>query len=370
MTGIFLALLLLSVSSWYGRAHGYSHGQLLPRVDSGNCTRFIVSGSIPGYFQNHAFYDFRQLGDYASASPPAKITSKQDSGDENVTSTYFNTTAFQGWNILSGVRSDESTVPMIYSAQNIFISDANSSDDGAATYLSLRTSRLSAFQSMAEIKSTSDNYLHASLRIRAKFLASSDADVASGAVFGFFTYKTDNQESDIEILTAEDADTVHFTNQPASDEDEAAHAIVSLPDGKHWTDWVTYRLDWFNGTSAWYIDDEPKVQSTDSVPTEPSSVVLNLWSNGQSFSGKMAVGKEVLVAVEWIEMVYNVSDSQVNTASPVTCKVDGVSVTGQAEVVVESKSKSNAIRRSEQTTTSFLGVILAALFLAGSFDLV
>ncbi|KIV77449.1 hypothetical protein PV11_09243 [Exophiala sideris] len=335
---------LLLVLSWTAcgvslQRHGLSH--LNPRAESTDCSLYQVSGQSATPFENYRFLDFRSLSNYTT-SEPAQITSRQDSGDQAVTSPYFNSSAFEDvFQILSGVKNPDSHPPMVYSAQNAYISAAGSAD-GSDTYMTFRTSRNQDFQSIAQMRSI-ENVLHASMRICMKVLEDSNDTVAAGAVVGFFTYESDTQETDIEILTRRSHHQFQATNQPVSSTAPPGTANVSLPTGKNWTDWAEYRVDWLKGQTIWYINDQVGYQTTNSVPTEASALTLNLWSNGGSFSGNMSVGAQVRIAVQYIEMVYNTTDSQTSGGSGTQCSVDGVKTKGEPQVVQTSGTVTTCI---------------------------
>lgn len=161
--------------------------------------------------------------------------------------------------------------------------------------------------------------------------------VAPGAVLGFFTFESNTQESDIEILTSDPITNIRFSNQPDYDAKTGntvpgASSDIVLPNGAVWTDWHDYRLDWYDGVSRWYVDGEFVLEKTLNVPTEPSGLVLNLWSDGGEWSGNMSVGSEVVAGFEWIEMAFNISGG-INGPSKrhnhhqvcdVGCDIDGV----------------------------------------------
>lgn len=318
-----------------------SPASLASRSDSSDCDLYIVSGHDTDPFENHRFWDFRDLGNYVTSSPPS-ITPDQDEGTENLTSEYFSQAAFSdAWEIRTGIRNPESEVPMIYSAQNAYLS-RDPDWGGTQTYLTLRTRRLQDFQSVVQLASRDENVLYASIRARMKVMPDDrdSGNVANGAVLGLFTYASDTQESDIEILTRDPANMVSLTNQPASSTIEGATGKFQIPGGKNWTDWVDYRLDWLEGRSFWYMDDELVFQTTNSTPTEPSQLMLNLWSNGQTFSGRMRVNREVYVAVQWIETVYNLGNVSSETDGQTRCSVDSVAIKGVPEVVIQSSGGS------------------------------
>ncbi|KEF58761.1 uncharacterized protein A1O9_03604 [Exophiala aquamarina CBS 119918] len=360
MSPFFLVVSTLLYIQSYASQICERRTRLLARASSSECDLYVVSGQ-DNLFENYAFSDFRNLSNY-SINWPSSITAEEDQGGENITSAYFAHPPFSDhWEIRRGIRNAESDVPMIYSAQNVYISQDPSSD-GSQTYLTLRTTRLQDFQSVVQLVSRPDNLLHASMRTRMKIISDGkDGDnVAGGAVVGFFTYESDTQESDIEVLTKHPSDIVELSTQPASSTTPGADASVTIPNGKDWTEWVEYRMDWFAGRNIWYLDEEMMLNSTDSVPTEPSQLMLNLWSNGQSFSGRMRPGREVYVAVQWIEIAYNVSNQgqSLNQTDGLTqCLVDSVETKGIPEVIQNSSVTQSAV----STALKMFGTIVLVL---------
>jgi hypothetical protein len=145
-----------------------------------------------------------------------------------------------------------------------------------------------------------------SLRVYARVSGS------SGAVAGFFTYFNDTQESDIEVLTRDEDNRVHFSNQPT----ENTTTWTAIPGSTHnesrsgsFRDWTVYRLDWLReqGLTAWYIDGKLVKTSEMNVPVTPSTVYINMWSNGGSFSGRMGYNANATLEVQWIQMAFNAS---------------------------------------------------------------
>ncbi|KAL6242533.1 hypothetical protein RBB50_010673 [Rhinocladiella similis] len=333
---------------------------IFPRASPSKCDLYVVSGQDTK-FENYAFTDFRSLSNYSINQPPS-ITAEENLGEENVTSPYFAQPPFSDqWEIRRGIRNAESDVPMIYSARNAYISK-DSGSGGSQTYLTLRTTRLQDFQSVVQLVNN-PNILHASMRTRMKILpdGKDGHNVARGAVVGFFTYEADTQESDIEVLTKDPLDKVQLSTQPASKTTPGAGANVKIPNGKKWTDWVDYRLDWFAGKNIWYLDGQNMFNTTDSVPTEPSHLMFNLWSNGQSFSGKMRVGREVYVAVQWIEIAYNLNgqaQSSNQTNGLTQCSVDSVDSKGVPKVIQTSSAKRSAVSRVLNVFNSMVFVLI------------
>ena len=308
--------------------------------------------------------------------------------------------------------TEASPVMSVNSARNVFIS-RNSSDDGS-TYLTLRTSRLRDFMSIAEIDSQQKNLLHSSIRARMRIIpnglsntsAPSAGDtgvkdnvgstlshpVDPGAVVGFFTYFSSTQESDIEILTRDPTNRIRYSNQPdfnykSGNMIPGASTDFATPNRFDWADWLEHRLDWHSGVTRWYINNQFMMKKTKNVPTDPSGLILNLWGDGGDWSGNMSVGGQVQLAVEWIEMVFNVSGPVEGPGSGsnanyqgkrslfpwlarktqqtchVGCTVDGVASVGFPEQVFNSTSDAASTARG-QLNRGFSSTI--ALFMPGA----
>jgi hypothetical protein len=293
------------------------------------------SADGPQYFLYHRFYDFRSLAKSPSqyTIPPPLVT--QPGGNEITRDQdVLNSTGFtDDWDIQSWGKkaTGDATYDMWNSAQNVYISrysdlisllqktdifspaaqtnasDLSSTDPSETTYLTLRTSRQSTFQSVGEVENLQKNLLHASVR----FFARVRGD--TGAVAGLFTYEDGSDESDVEILTRDNTTTVRYTNQPAVDNktgDEVPGASQTRHGLPSWTGWHVHRLDWNPTESLWFVDGELVADSTYSVPRKPSGVVVNMWSDGGEWSGIMPVGDQAELQLQWIEVVFNTSGSR------------------------------------------------------------
>ncbi|KAJ9652808.1 hypothetical protein H2198_007938 [Neophaeococcomyces mojaviensis] len=381
----------------------------LSRDNSDECDCYLVSGPDPGYFQYYRFWDFRNIfseGDEDFNNPPPLVTSSQNSGGQDVTAAFFDTNEWNDdWSILNDLEEPNATVPSINSAQNVFISTENGEDGNDFTYLTFRASRPSeSFVSTAEIDSSQDNVLHSSIRTRARiiplYLDGSAANVvapiegvnashpvAPGACFGFFTYRSDTQESDIEILTYDPVTDVRYSNQPdfnaRTDEPvPGASTQSTMPDGKVWTDWHDHRIDWYNGISRWYVDGDLVLEKSLDAPTEPSALLINLWSDGGFWTGNMSVGSQVTAGLQWIEMAFNVSGV---TKGPqhklgkrkrqkrcsIGCNIDGVqdigtpivafNVTGIKGDASDANGKVSIASQLVQVVLAFWAVLLTSM---------
>lgn len=173
-----------------------------------------------------------------------------------------------------------------------------------ATYLTLRTQRLDPSTQAAAGLDYIDTVTTVSMSMLARVRG------ASGAVAGFFTYYNDTTESDIEVLTRDGNSQVRVSNQPTADPETGvpipdASFNVSLSQGST-TNWNVYRLDLLEDRSDWYVNGELVASTTVNVPSGvDSALTLNMWSNGGGFTGEMALGREALLEVQWIELFYN-----------------------------------------------------------------
>lgn len=355
---LFLALFLLSQTA--AKESQRSQNQTRTAHDnSPSCNCYLISGPDPGWFRGHRFWDFRNIA--TSTDTPPLIIDTQGLGLEPVTSDYFQTEEWgNDWQIQKWSSNITSAGPVrrVNSAQNIWI--ASNEEENGTTCLAMRAIRTKDFMSTAEIDGMERNLLHASIRVMARVMPNQASNgsmgeeishpVDDGAVVGFFTYGSPNAESDIEILTSDPVSSVRWSNQPTYNYStdavtQGASTDFSLPTGVVWTDWVEHRLDWFEGRSSWLINGELLLNKTYGVPMVPSWLNINVWGNGGQWSGNMAVGGSVVVGIEYIELVYNVStESQTggrvhkDDRCEVACVVDSVGSVGWPEVAWTSTS--------------------------------
>lgn len=285
-----------------------------------DCECYMTNGTVPEYFSSHLFLDYRNLSQYA-ASPNRTTVTEDDAAEANVTSSFFSSDdwtkhwTIQTWDNSRGAGqgfSNDATVHMINSPANIYVESDSSSSGANQTFLTMRTSRLGDFQTAAEFEATSYNYQFLSLRVKARVVGS------GGAVAGIFTYRNSSdpakvQEADIEVLTRDPPEYIQYTNQPSDLPDVGtiteATRNVSLPNSVKYSDWAVHRVDWTPERSVWYVDGAEVANIAFQVPKDPSGVNFNMWSDGGSWSGNMTKGGDASLQIQWIEMVYNATDS-------------------------------------------------------------
>lgn len=366
-------------------------------VEDSSCGCFLSNGTNPGYYAQHAFFDFRQLSQHAGVpdvvEDAASVASAPASSDFFQSDAWTSVWEIESWDNRKGAASDRSknslsgdaTVYMINSPSNIYIEKANSSSEGheddagagAATFLTMRTKRLPGFQTAAEFQTTGAGYQFLSLRMRARTVG------APGAVTAMFTYRGADdpaavQEADIEVLTRDPRSVIQYTNQPSDlpgrGEIAAATRNATLPGGVAWSDWAVHRLDWTPERSVWYVDGREVASIALQVPRDPAAVNFNAWSDGGSWSGNMTVGDEASMQIQWIEMLYNTTDtagkrslgaaasgSRVirkrgkHGACKVVCSIDDASEVGKAALV----SNSTGSGAASNTGAAGVGGVLA-----------
>jgi hypothetical protein len=343
---------------------------------SEDCDCYRIDGPDAGYFQHRLFWDFRNVPDDGGNTytvAPDIVGDAEATGEEPATSAYLDSAEWNAnWTYLSGpTDSSNNPYPYVYSKQNVYIS-RNSTDDAggsSATYLTMRAARKEGFVSVSQIVTTQKDILHASIRARMRVIpnglgnasaptagaqavedagagSSGSHPVDAGAVVGLFLYESETQETDIEILTRDGTTQVRYSNQPdfnaASDQPvPGASTQATLPGGLEYTDWVEHRLDWLGGVVRWWAAGTPVLEKTVNAPSQPMSLNLNIWSNGDDYwSGNMSIGAQVNVGIEWIEMVYNTS--------------------------ADAKSAANVGRGVPHPVLFMVGVIFLQLWLFGS----
>ncbi|KAL8806693.1 MAG: hypothetical protein Q9182_001221 [Xanthomendoza sp. 2 TL-2023] len=338
---------------------------LSPTSAGPGCSCYRAAGNEKALFLHHEFFDFRSLGNETFASNltvPATIDDSQDGGIEPLTSPFFDKGLFgdyftpASW---SKNASEAAPVLMVNSHQNVYLArDAS----GSSVHLTLRTNRLPSFQSTSDLQTTETAYLHASIRIRARVAGS------PGACAGMFTYLTDDQESDIEILTRDDHSTIRATNQPGLDPrgqiiPDASTPITISKSGSSsvgsWTEWNEYQLNWLPGQSEWLINGVSKLNKTYGVPTQPSNFQIKMWSDGSSWPGNMTVGGLATLDIEWIDMVYNVSGDASGATCQKTCTINNIA----NNPVPQTSSGNIHTARIGSVSTLALGTLLASILL-------
>ena len=307
-----------------------------PEVKSdSDCDCYRTNGSVANTFTTHKFFDFRSLGQYAGV--PDVIRDPDDTSQALATSDYFLSDEWndhwvlQHWNNSELMRDDtginDATYLLVNSPNNVYIEasrveqDDGTTEEDGSTYLTMRTVRVGPFQSAAEFESVADGLHYVSVRMRARTRG------APGAVSAMFTYRAPPadsdglsgvQESDLEIRTSDPSWRAQYTNQPSytlegQDVPEATRN-ATLPRGLRWSDWADYRMDWTPARTAHFVDGDEVASIAFQNPRDPCQVFFNCWSDGGSWSGVMRKGHEAFLQIQWIEMLFNETDTNLADA--------------------------------------------------------
>jgi len=175
---------------------------------------------------------------------------------------------------------------------------------------------------VGEIDTTRSDILYGSFRIYATVPS------VPGVCFGFFTYESDTQEADIEILTSDTEyyRTVHYTNQPGlvdGDTDpDAAKTIVIPGTDIDFTAFGWHRLDWTPSQTAFYYNNQLETTITKNVPTSASTLIFNVWSDGGTGWTQGPPTADAISTVYYINAYFN-STSLDDSTWKATCAAAG-----------------------------------------------
>ncbi|KAI5199397.1 concanavalin A-like lectin/glucanase [Aureobasidium subglaciale] len=151
----------------------------------------------------------------------------------------------------------------------------------------------------AEFTTAYDDVLFASVRTVAK--VSAVPGTCHGCL-GFFFYKSDTQETDIEIRTSFPTE-LFLTNQKSSARSVAS--TFSSPAPAHMSaGFHEYRFDWLPGVTKFYVDGKYVGSMKKNVPKQQGSMVWNNWANGGSWS-EGPPGKDSVLEIKSVEMYFN-----------------------------------------------------------------
>ncbi|KAI9375138.1 concanavalin A-like lectin/glucanase domain-containing protein [Aspergillus egyptiacus] len=296
---------------------------LAPRIPSHYpCDCYLVSGSDPGYFTDYKFWDFRKVPLPHDLSDDPDEAPDESTWEEDTIplsqSPFSAEWQAQGW---SREKTMDSIIPIMNSDENTFF--ARHPQYPNTSQLVLRTTRFEDYSSTAEIESHQGNFYYCSVRVRMRLMSKEAISrtpgdprpdvnhVPKGACAGIFTYRSATCESDLEFLTSDSPNTIHYANQPDYDYkndsiiDGASKVVTTVP--APWSSWVTHRMDWFPNVTRWYADDQLQANLSKSVPDRPSILALNLWTDGGIWTGDMVINESVYMGIEWIEIAYNAS---------------------------------------------------------------
>ncbi|KAI1346982.1 concanavalin A-like lectin/glucanase domain-containing protein [Xylaria sp. FL0043] len=286
-----------------------TQGRPLTSADA-DCNCYKATADSSAYFVNRKFFDFRNIANPVTTAP---IVGREPDAAAGRTHEYFSSAEWTDTWTLQNWETTGEGVYRVNSLNNVLIAAAEDDETGNTSHLTLRTQRQSDYQSTAEIESLATDYQYLTVRMLARTRGN------PGAVTALFTYAEPGgsvQEADIEIRTMTDTSVVQYTNQPGSNPDATTVVDLATP----WTQWQEHRYDWTPGSSDWYVDGQKVASIQVQAPTSPLSVLMNVWSDGGSWSGVMAVGDSAEMQVQWLDLTYN-STSQAGACSNV-CVID------------------------------------------------
>ena len=186
---------------------------------------------------------------------------------------------FTGTSLPSGLYASDYVVPDPSAPYNHVFTPANAYVSGGYLNLLVPGGQTTSPLSSGEVGTTVSNIFHASVRTVAIL-----TDV-HGVCNGFFFYKDNQQEIDIEWLSdptslsnpGDGSRPLHFTNQDANGDGQKTFTTVPVS-----TDVVSteheYRVDWTDGRVGFYFDGQLEWETSQDVPTVPGSWLWNNWA--------------------------------------------------------------------------------------------
>ncbi|KIY65450.1 glycoside hydrolase family 16 protein [Cylindrobasidium torrendii FP15055 ss-10] len=147
--------------------------------------------------------------------------------------------------------------------------------------------KVQAYSGSGHVKSSEivsdDEFLHGSLRVTMK------SSMTKGICEGIFFFKSDLQETDIELLTTtslEASATVPAgfwtTNQAQVEDGDSISENLAF-----WFDptqgFHEYRIDWTADATTFYVDGQQVNRLTENVPNVPALFIFNAWSSGDPY---------------------------------------------------------------------------------------
>lgn len=154
------------------------------------------------------------------------------------------------------------------------------------------------------VSTRNDDFMYGSFRISMK------VQNISGTAIGFFFYKSQVQEIDIEILTKElKLKRIRTATQPiARDFNNKASTLSQktiISDKNPQSGYIEYRFDWFKDRVDFFLDNKNYHSLSLNVPNNPGNIVINHRSNGNpNWSSGPPVSFSDLT-INYIDFYYN-----------------------------------------------------------------
>jgi len=221
--------------------------------------------------------------------------------------------------------------------------------------------------SVAELHSKVSDIFHGSFRMR--YRVEQDNGGKGGAVAGMFFYWNDSTETDIEILTNDGSNFVRYTNHPSvnlTTGDVINGTLFKDHLAKPRTANQEQRFDWSSDVSRFYQDNILVQEIRKNVPAHDGTMMINVWSNGGSWSGPPAT-KNVTMSISYINLYYNTtaSDRGADDVFNKACAgAGGPSISKNTLCTVDENNKSSAPATS-QAAPPQLGWCIYFVLIAG-----
>ncbi|KAF9075956.1 concanavalin A-like lectin/glucanase domain-containing protein [Rhodocollybia butyracea] len=154
-----------------------------------------------------------------------------------------------------------------------------------------------------EIFTERDDILFGTFRMRAV------VPTVPGVVFGFFSFRSDTEEQDIEFLSSDTNffQQVHYTNQPGTVNgvvNTAAAKDVEI-NGADFTAFGEHRFDWLQSETSYYYNSALESTISVNVPTVGSEIVVNVWSNGDPAFSKGPPTSNAIATLQYLKLYFN-----------------------------------------------------------------
>ncbi|KAL6720509.1 hypothetical protein ACLMJK_002433 [Lecanora helva] len=278
-----------------GANHGYTCD---PSVSNGGpcCSSNGYCGTTSAYCGTGCQSAFGTCGHNVSPAPPKSgcTWNVANAGSFTQHKTFdFTNNQFPAGLAISTDTIGAGTAPysQLYKTQNVAVS-------GGALRLTVPGGQHASPITGAEVYTTDKDILYGS--VRTTFQVSNVA----GTCHGSFFYKTDNQETDIEILTKDLATGAHYTNQNVAGNGPSTTITGALPSDAT-TNYHEYRLDWIPGKTLFYLDGVLQKTLTANVPSVAGEWIWNNWSNGDSGWTSGPPTADNVMKIQRIDMYYN-----------------------------------------------------------------
>ena len=147
----------------------------------------------------------------------------------------------------------------------------------------------------AEIYTRKTDFLYGSYR----FLAKSSAE--PGTVVGFFYYKDDQNEIDIEFLSKDPYIVYYTIHENIGPNTHQTHSVTEpLSDAFH-----EYRFDWSPEKVDYYIDGQYITSLDSEIPNQPGTILLNHWTLSSPAWGGGPPVNDAIAQVKKVSFYFN-----------------------------------------------------------------